>query len=93
MADHSAQTVRTAAANAARRAIGDEKAAERLRAAGWIVFEPDRFPLLREDAGFTEEVEEGTPECALAELGYLCVRGQRLAELQAATDPESEVKP
>ncbi|MFJ1538668.1 hypothetical protein ACIODS_09015 [Micromonospora chalcea] len=84
--DESTPTVRTAAANAARRAIGDEKAAQRLRDAGWLVFPPDQLPRLKEAANFAEEVEEGTPECALAELGYLCVRAQHAADLAAALD-------
>ncbi len=82
---------RTAKATDARLRIGNEKAAQRLREAGWLVFDPDHLPLLREN--FDEVVEEGTPECALAELGYLCVRGQRLAELRAATAPDSEIRP
>lgn len=81
----------TAAATAARLRRAEEKAAQRLRDAGWLVFDPAHLPVIRED--FTEELEEGTLECALAEQGYLCVRGQRLAELRAATAPESKVQP
>lgn len=83
----------TAAATAARLRRTEEKLAQRLRSAGWLVFDPDQAPVLKEDVDFVEEVEDGTPECALAELGYFCVRGQRLADLRAATDPESEIQP
>ncbi|MEU1397157.1 hypothetical protein ABZ403_13995 [Micromonospora zamorensis] len=75
---------RAAHARDIRRKRADQRLAEELKSRGWLVFDPDHLPRLRED--FQEEVEEGTPECALAELGYLCVRAQRAAELEAALD-------
>ena len=70
---------RTAAATAARMRNRQDRLASELRAAGWVVFEPEKVPAVPED--FEVVLQEGTPECFLAEQGYLVCPAARAAEL------------